>query len=129
VSALLTEAGDAILVEDGGLLLSEYEGDLMAKALRVDDVRQDPDGKFTIEYSYGDTPLPVGSMRFGIRVNSPQDIKDELDEVDSREATRILFLLIMARFRQVDPDMDTPALIEGRVITFDPTSNNIVTIV
>lgn len=100
----------------------------MAYALRIDDVRQDPDGMFSVDYTEGTAPLPVAAQRKGFRVNGPQEIRDMLDDQSRADLLRVLFLMAMARFRQVDPDMDSPALIEGRTITFDATTNNIVVI-
>jgi hypothetical protein len=98
----------------------------MAKALRVDDVRKDPDGMFTIETTYGTPPLAAGLERVGVRFSDVQDVKDWLADMDERDNRDILLRFLLARFRAIDPDMDTPALIKGRIATFNADSNNML---
>jgi hypothetical protein len=100
----------------------------MPKALRIDDVRPTADG-FAIEYTQGNAPLPAAKDGAAYLVNTIQDIKDRLDQIDRDATFDILFNVLLARFRAIDPDMDTAALIRGRVATFDPSTNNVIVVV
>lgn len=93
----------------------------MAKALRIDSWIVGGDGKVTITYTAGTAPLPASRHGTGRIYGSVQDIKDSLNDVDAREILETLFLIGMARFRQVSPAMTNGALIAGKTITFDVT--------
>lgn len=100
----------------------------MALAFRIDAIKVEADGTYTVAYTVGQSPLPASPDGFVISGWTKNQILSMADDIDEPQAVLGFFLtLVLFLWKKNNPALSNPGLLVGKTVTLtSPTALSVV---